>query len=134
MIYLKEMTNDEESKIERLYIEAFPAGERKPFSMLLRMRKKQKAIIGGLVFLPRSLLAAGNHRLFLDKSTTASQCIETLLCINIRARDFWFLHPPFTEVTIWQSRACPFEETLIIYFFSIPGRLLNSKLLSVVIC
>ena len=43
MIYLKKMTNDEESKIERLYIEAFPAGERKPFSMLLRMRRKQKA-------------------------------------------------------------------------------------------
>ena len=43
-------------------------------------------------------------------------------------------YPLVFKITIWLSRACPFEETLIIYFFSIPGRLLNSKLLSVVIC
>lgn len=43
MIYLKNMEKSEEALIEKLYTEAFPEVERKPFSMLLRLRKKNKA-------------------------------------------------------------------------------------------
>lgn len=43
MIYLRNMEKSEEALIQKLYTEAFPEVERKPFSMLLRLRKKKKA-------------------------------------------------------------------------------------------
>ena len=43
MVYLEEMTPDERPMIEALYLESFPEIERKPFEMLLKLRKKGKA-------------------------------------------------------------------------------------------
>ena len=43
MVYLKQMEKSQEQMIENLYNEAFPEIERKPFSMLLKLRKKKKA-------------------------------------------------------------------------------------------
>lgn len=43
MIYLKEMQGSEKALIKKLYIDSFPSEERKPFSMMLRLRRKKKA-------------------------------------------------------------------------------------------
>ena len=67
---------------------------------------------------------------FLWSNVMHSTCIETLRRINIRAhgRVFVIFYTPKCE----SQKIAPFRRTS--YFFSIPGRLLSSKLLSVVIC
>lgn len=43
MIFLEEMKESERGIIEKLYEESFPKEERKPFSLLIKLRKKKKA-------------------------------------------------------------------------------------------
>lgn len=67
---------------------------------------------------------------FLDRRTTVSTWTETLLCINIRARECLSFN--FCTHKRNLQKVAPFRRTT--YFFGISGKLFNSKLLSVVIC